>query len=154
MGSNVSFCQDIHYAWPKLNFTRSGHDRFILMDVPEAIFTHFNKDIRHNLRNNPFLRLPVDTISNQCILVFKYLEEDLLSLVRKQIPTSVTKKILKDSFKGLVEMHEQDIVHLGTTAVSDPTTPELIRTRHRSRQHHGRLPLRTRSNDTRQSPAY
>jgi serine/threonine protein kinase len=96
-----------------LIFSRSGHDRCILKDVPEVMFNHFNEEIRPNLRDSPFLRLPMDSISDQRILVFKYLEEDLLSLVRKRIPMHLTKRILKDSLKGLVEMHEQDIVHLG-----------------------------------------
>lgn len=90
----------------------SGHNQFILKDIPELIFDHFNEEIRPNLRDSPFIRLPVDTIPDERIFVFRYLKEDLLSLVRKQISMHVTKKILKDSLRGLNELHSQDIIHL------------------------------------------
>jgi hypothetical protein len=77
------------------------------------MFDHFNEEIRPNLRDSPFLRLPVDTITGHRVFVFRYLTEDLLSLVRKQISMPLTKKILKDSLRGLVNIHSQDIIHLG-----------------------------------------
>jgi serine/threonine protein kinase len=108
-----------------------------LKDVPKLIFNHFNEEVRPNLRDSPFIRLPVDTVSDQRILVFKYLKEDLLTLVRKKIPTDATKRILKDSLKGLAEMHDQDIIHLGNATFHDRTLPKLTGVRHKGRQHHG-----------------
>ncbi|KAF1842332.1 kinase-like protein [Cucurbitaria berberidis CBS 394.84] len=78
----------------------SGQDRYILKDIPELIFDHFNEEIRPNLRDSPFIRLPVDTIPNKHIFISMH----------------VTKKILKDSLRGLVELHSQDIIHLDIKA--------------------------------------
>ncbi|KAF1921810.1 kinase domain-containing protein [Ampelomyces quisqualis] len=94
----------------------SGHDQFILKDIPELIFHHFNKEVRPNLRDSPFIRLPVDTIPEERIFVLRYLKEDLLSLVRREISMQTTKRILKDSLRGLVELHSQDIIHLDIKA--------------------------------------
>ena len=52
------------------------------------------------------------------MLVYEYLDNDLLSLVRKQIPLRARQKILKDALQGLADMHDCDIVHLGGTGTS------------------------------------
>jgi hypothetical protein len=39
--------------------------------------------------------------------------DHLLSLVRKELPVLVTKRILKDTLRGLAALHEQNIVHTG-----------------------------------------
>ncbi|DAA79010.1 TPA_exp: Uncharacterized protein A8136_2795 [Trichophyton benhamiae CBS 112371] len=90
----------------------SGQENFVLKDIPEAIFSSFNEDIRPRLRESPFLRLPCDTIPNQRTFVYKYLDDDLLSLVRKQLPVQARKQILKASLRGIAELHSHDIVHL------------------------------------------
>jgi hypothetical protein len=97
----------------KLTSIRSGKDQFILKDIPHAIFSNFNEKIRPQLRESRYLRLPWDTIPGQRVFVYKYLTDDFLSLVRKQIPMRVTKQILKDSLRGIAELHDQHIVHLG-----------------------------------------
>jgi hypothetical protein len=45
-----------------------------------------------------------------------------MSLVRKQIPMYATKIILKDSLRGLTEMHSQDVIHLGDEALPHDNT--------------------------------
>jgi hypothetical protein len=137
LASNASSPQSVSRTGCKLTFFRSGHDQFILKDIPELIFDHFNEEIRPNLGNSPFIRLPADTIPSERIFVFEYLKEDLLSLVRKHISMHATKKILKDILRGLVEMHNQDIIHLGEHPLSTITMPKLTNTRHQGRQHHG-----------------
>lgn len=96
-----------------MGYFRSGQENFVLKDIPEAIFSSFNEDIRPRLRESPFLRLPCDTIPNQRTFVYKYLDDDLLSLVRKQLPVQARKQILKASLRGIAELHSHDIVHLG-----------------------------------------
>lgn len=54
-----------------------------------------------------------DTAPNESIFVFRYLKENLLGLVQKNLPISTTKKILKDALRGLAAMHDKDIVHNG-----------------------------------------
>lgn len=80
------------------------------------MFSNFNDIIRPRLREHVHLRLPVDTIPNQYIFVYKYLTDDFLSLVRKQIPMEARKQILKASLQGIAELHDRDIVHLGNTS--------------------------------------
>jgi hypothetical protein len=55
----------------------------------------------------------VDTIPDQCIFVYKYLNDDFSSLVRRQIPMRARKEILKATLQGIADMHDRDIVHFG-----------------------------------------
>ncbi|KAJ9200660.1 hypothetical protein DTO021D3_2648 [Paecilomyces variotii] len=90
----------------------SGRDQFVLKDIPEAIFSNFNKEINHRLPQSPYIRLPCDHIPGQRILVYQYLMDDFLKLVQKKIPARSRKKIIKDSLRGIAELHDRDIVHL------------------------------------------
>ncbi|KAK2809482.1 hypothetical protein FQN50_003750 [Emmonsiellopsis sp. PD_5] len=92
----------------------SGQDKFVLKDIPNAIFANFNEDIHPQLRESrsTYLRLPCDTIPDQNILVYKYFTSDFLSLVRKQVPIQARKQVLKASLQGIAELHSHDIVHL------------------------------------------
>ncbi|EGC48867.1 calcium/calmodulin dependent protein kinase [Histoplasma capsulatum var. duboisii H88] len=90
----------------------SGQDKFILKDIPKTIFSSFNEDIHPRFHESPFLRLPHDTIPDQQIFVYKYMDDDFLSLARKQISMQARKQILKASLQGIAELHSHDIVHL------------------------------------------
>ncbi|KAK2781483.1 hypothetical protein FQN53_000574 [Emmonsiellopsis sp. PD_33] len=81
-------------------------------DIPKTIFSSFDEDIRPRLCESPFLRLPHDTIPDQQIFVYKYMKDDFLGLVRKQVSMQARKQILKASLRGIAEMHSHDIVHL------------------------------------------
>jgi hypothetical protein len=85
-------------------------------DIPTAVFSGFTKDIWPQLRDreSPYLRLPWDTIPDQRILVYRYLDDDFLSLVKKQIPMQARRKVLKASLQGIADLHERDVVHLGS----------------------------------------
>ena len=92
---------------------RSGRKNFVLKDIPTDIFSNFNEKIAPQLRESPYIRLPWDTIPDQRIFVYKYLKDDFLSLVRKQTPMRAKKEILKASLRGLTELHDRQVVHLG-----------------------------------------
>ncbi|EER25435.1 Protein kinase domain containing protein [Coccidioides posadasii C735 delta SOWgp] len=94
----------------------SGQDQVILKDIPTNIFSNFNEIIRPKLRESPYIRLPLDTIVDQRIFVYKYLTDDFLSLIRKQIAMRERKKVLKACLRGIAELHEQDVVHLDIKA--------------------------------------
>jgi hypothetical protein len=64
------------------------------------------------LNNNQFLRLSED-VPEQSIFVYRYLADHLLGFVRKDPPVLLTKRILKDTLRGLAALHEQNIVHTG-----------------------------------------
>jgi hypothetical protein len=97
----------------KLTTFRSGQDKFVLKDIPKDIFSGFNEKIWPQLRESPYIRSPWDTIPGQRIFVYKYLTDDFLSLVKKQIPMRARKQILKASLQGIAELHDQDVIHLG-----------------------------------------
>ncbi|OBT99768.1 hypothetical protein VE01_02000 [Pseudogymnoascus verrucosus] len=90
----------------------SGQDQYILKDIPEDIISNFNEKIRPQLRDSPYIRLPLDTIPDQRVLIYKYLTDDFLSLVRKKISMRAREKILRDSLQGIAELHDHEIVHL------------------------------------------
>lgn len=99
-----------------------------MKDIPSAIFSSFHEDILPRLRPrpSPYLRLPCDTIPDQRILVYRYLEDDFLRLVRKAIPPRARKQVLKASLRGLVELHDRDVVRLGIPPMSQSTLWRLI----------------------------
>ncbi|KLJ12497.1 hypothetical protein EMPG_12490 [Blastomyces silverae] len=76
------------------------------------MFSSFNEDVQPRLCESPFLRLPHDVIPDKWIFVYKYMKDDCLSLVRKQISMQARKQILKASLRGIAELHSHDIVHL------------------------------------------
>lgn len=96
-----------------LHSCRSENEAFILKDIPQNIFSAFNENIRPRLPQTPRIRLPSDTIPNQCIFVYKYLDFDFLSLIQNQIPVRARKEILKATLQGIADIHDCDIVHLG-----------------------------------------
>ncbi|KAF2501351.1 serine/threonine protein kinase [Lophium mytilinum] len=92
---------------------RSENKDFVLKDVPQTLFSNFTELIQPQLRDSPYIRLPCDSIPNQRILVFKYLNNDLLSLIRRSISMHARRQILKAILRGIAELHSQDVVHLG-----------------------------------------
>lgn len=75
--------------------------------------SHFNEDLLPRLPECPNIRLPYDTIPNRETLVYRYLTDDFLTLVRKRPSIQARKQILKASLRGIAELHSRDIVHLG-----------------------------------------
>lgn len=69
----------------------------------------------HGLRNCTYLRLSQDMIPERSIFVYKYFTENLLGLLalREGLPIALTKRILKDTLRGLAALHDQNIVHSG-----------------------------------------
>lgn len=63
----------------------------------------------HDLRSCPYLRLLEDTIQEQSMFVYKYFTGHLLSLAQKDLPIALTKRVLKDTLRGLAVLHDQNI---------------------------------------------
>jgi hypothetical protein len=114
-----------------------SHDQnqYVLKDVPGLIYDNFHQRVRPQLHQTRHLRLPVDHVPDQQILVYNYMTEDLLSLFKKRIPKETTKRILKASLEGIAALHEGDIVHLGieTTLIFPVYLLRLNLDRHQSR---------------------
>ncbi|KAI1165544.1 kinase domain-containing protein [Nemania serpens] len=90
----------------------SGGEKFVLKDIPKSVFSNFNENIKPRLREHPNIRLPSDTIRDQRIFAYRYLTDDFLSLVKKNISLRARKQILRASLRGIAELHDRDIVHL------------------------------------------
>lgn len=65
------------------------------------------------LRSCAYLRLLQDTIPKQSMFIYQYFTDDLLSLAQNGLPIALTKRILKDTLRGLAMLHDHDIVHTG-----------------------------------------
>ena len=121
-----------HHRSAVTQFSRAGEESFVLKPVSSAIWEQAQK-LRHDLRSSRFVRLPVDTIKSEdeSILVYEYFTEDLLSFVKsREILITQIKGILRDVLSGLKELHDNDWVHTGTSALSmyDGTMRSLIYT--------------------------
>ncbi|KAK2759986.1 hypothetical protein FQN54_002722 [Arachnomyces sp. PD_36] len=88
----------------------AGNERFILKDVPRSIF-EIARGLYQNLDANPYLRLPQDTIPGRGTFVYKYFSDHFLDLVQRDLPINLTKRILKDTLRGIAALHDKDIVH-------------------------------------------
>jgi serine/threonine protein kinase len=67
----------------------------------------------HNLCTCPYLRVLQDTVPEHSMFVYKYFTDHLLSLAQKDLPLALTKRILKDTLRGLAALHDHNIVHTG-----------------------------------------
>ncbi|KAG9696237.1 calcium/calmodulin dependent protein kinase, partial [Aureobasidium melanogenum] len=92
--------------------TKPEDKPYILKDIPDTIFSNFNDSIRPRLCETRHIRLPLDQIPHQPILVYEYLTDDFQSLIKAKIDLEARKKILKAVLKGLAELHARDVVHL------------------------------------------
>ncbi|KAH7381557.1 kinase-like domain-containing protein [Pyrenochaeta sp. MPI-SDFR-AT-0127] len=85
--------------------------KFILKYVHEVNFKDL-QGMNDKLRgNSDHIRLVHDTIPDKSMFVFPYFTDHLLRLVQKDLPLSVTKRILKDALRGISELHDKDIIH-------------------------------------------
>ncbi len=55
----------------------------------------------HGLRSCSYLRLLEDTIQEQSMFVYKYFTNHLLSLVQKNLPIALTKRVSKINCEAL-----------------------------------------------------
>ncbi|TAQ88176.1 hypothetical protein B7494_g3490 [Chlorociboria aeruginascens] len=88
----------------------AGNQKFILKNVPRSNFEYL-QDMYRDLCSCPYLRLSQDTVPGQSIFVYQYFSDHLLSLVQKNLPIALTKRILKDTLRGLAALHDKNIVH-------------------------------------------
>ena len=87
----------------------------MLKDIPKDILANFDERIRPRLEQNasPLLRLPIDKISDRRTLVYKFLTDDFLVLVRQGLSRQNRRKVLKATIEAIADLHSQDVVHLG-----------------------------------------
>lgn len=81
-----------------------------MKSVPREDFTYF-QDMYRDIQSSPYLRAADDAIPEQGMFAYKYMKDDLLSLAEKDVPLPSMKRILRDSLRGLVALHDKGIVH-------------------------------------------
>jgi serine/threonine protein kinase len=94
---------------------------YVVKPVSESILEHL-QEFRAEFESHPRLRIHVDKIEDESILVYEYFKTDLLALVENYPPLPLTarKKILKKIATALAEMHEKNWIHLGTRLPACP----------------------------------
>ena len=98
-----------------------------MKEIPRNTY-EFRLEIYRRLGSCPYVRGLEDTAPDQSIFVFKYLEENLLGLVQKNLPIAITKRTLKDALRGLAALHDKDIVHNGNKAFNFQTSRRWLMT--------------------------
>jgi hypothetical protein len=82
-------------------------------DVHEANYTAL-RDMNNRLRISAnHFRFVKGAIPKKSMFIFQYFDDYLLRLAQKDLPITVTKRILKDALRGIAENHDHDIVHTG-----------------------------------------
>ena len=95
----------------------SDDGEYVLKPVSPAIWKQA-ENISHDLKSAQFIRLPIDFIPAESVLVYPYFTDHLLSFVQNyEIPLAQTKGILLSVLKALKELHGQDWVHTGIEQV-------------------------------------
>jgi serine/threonine protein kinase len=94
---------------------------YVVKLVSESILEHL-QEFRAEFEGHPRLRVYVDKVEKENMLVYEYFKSDLLALVENYPPLPLTarKKILNEIGNTLAEMHEKNWIHLGTKL---PTWP-------------------------------
>ncbi|KAL9019227.1 MAG: hypothetical protein Q9185_003536 [Variospora sp. 1 TL-2023] len=86
-----------------------GNQKFVVKNIL-AEYKYY-QDMQRALHGSRYLRLLQDTIPDRSMFVYKYLNDHLLFLAQKDLPLLLTKRILKDTLRGLAELHHENIVH-------------------------------------------
>ena len=92
----------------------SENKPFVVKPVSDSIFRHleeFKTEFNGNLR----LRIHVDQVDKDRILIYEFFKTDLRSLIEKYppLPIATKKAILKEVALVLNDMHEKEWIHLG-----------------------------------------
>ncbi|KAH9872956.1 hypothetical protein J1614_005351 [Plenodomus biglobosus] len=94
----------------RVYFATCGDQKYVLKSVAPHDFKYY-KGMFDNLRSSPYIRVSVDAAPTESLFVYKYLQDHLLSFVQKDIALPLTKRILRDSLRGIATLHEKGIVH-------------------------------------------
>ncbi|KAI4636730.1 hypothetical protein J4E93_011000 [Alternaria ventricosa] len=104
-----------HPKKPELSVCLALCDKtpYVVKPVSEFILEHL-QEFRAEFEGHPRLRIHVDRIEKENILVYEYFKSDLLALVENYppLPLIARKKILNEIGKILTEMHEKNWIHL------------------------------------------
>jgi serine/threonine protein kinase len=95
---------------PLIFITRCGDEKYVLKSVAPTDFDYFQRLFDH-LGSSPYIRVSDDAIPTESMFAYKYLKDHLLSFVQKDIPLSLTKRVLRDALRGIATLHEKGVIH-------------------------------------------
>lgn len=99
--------------------TTANSQKFMLKYIHEVNFTDL-QDIDNRLRGTAnHVRLVKDAIPEKFMFVFQYFDDHLLTLARRDLSISMTKRILRDALCGIAELHDHNIVHTGSSPLTN-----------------------------------
>jgi serine/threonine protein kinase len=103
-------------------FSSCDKTPYVIKPVSESILEHL-QEFRAQFESHSRLRIHIDKIKGESILVYEYFKTDLLALVENYPPLPLTarKKILKEIGNALAEMHGKNWIHLGTKLPAYPS---------------------------------
>lgn len=94
-------------------FDRSEEEDFVLRNVPGFGYL---LEVYQKIDDYPHLRLPQDSMAERSMFVYRYLTTDFLNLpVKTELPLDTTKRVLRDALKDLAALHDNNIMHNGTS---------------------------------------
>ncbi|KAF2790762.1 calcium/calmodulin dependent protein kinase-like protein [Melanomma pulvis-pyrius CBS 109.77] len=86
---------------------------FVLKPVSRSIFEHL-QELRNEFGSDSRLRIHIDQVETESVVIYEYFKTDLLSLVENYpaLPLIARKTILKEVGLALAEMHAKNWIHL------------------------------------------
>jgi serine/threonine protein kinase len=91
-----------------------NQERVTVKTAPSERLNREVQMLRH-FQGHGSIRQLVDQIEDPASVVLEYMDDNVLSLLkRKQLPKVEAKRALKATFKALTALHDHNIVHTGT----------------------------------------
>ncbi|KAF2133279.1 kinase-like protein [Dothidotthia symphoricarpi CBS 119687] len=84
--------------------------QYVLKSVSKNDFKPF-QDMFNDLRKCPYVRVADDALPDQSMFAYRYFKGHLLSFAQRDVSLPLTKKVLKDSLRGIAALHDKGIVH-------------------------------------------
>ena len=96
---------------------------FLLKNVP---YPQKYLKLYSRVSSCPYVRPIHDTVSEPSMFMFQYRSSHLLEFVNRNLSLALTKRILKDTLRGLAALHDQNIVHNGESDSFDAERSEWM----------------------------
>ncbi|PTU22458.1 hypothetical protein P175DRAFT_0430559 [Aspergillus ochraceoroseus IBT 24754] len=97
---------------PRQVYVATADNRAFVLKYIHAVNFDYLEAINSRLRGYAsHVRLVEDTIPEKSMFVFEYFADHLLHLAQMDLPREMMKRVLRDTLRGIAELHDQDIVH-------------------------------------------
>ncbi|KAI1137442.1 kinase-like protein [Hypoxylon sp. FL0543] len=89
---------------------RAGTEKYILKNMIKGDLD-YQLELQKLVSSSPNVRTVVDTNREFEIFIYPFLNSDLLRFSQRKLAPEVRKDILRSALRGLVDLHERDILH-------------------------------------------